>query len=379
MHAAVRPWVTSGVALVGASVIAVTPIAPPPPTFAPQAHIPELHVPAVQLSASVVDIFTFPALRQFILNRIDDIVTLGVGFAGSAAGLGHSIAQLLPTLVTTAQQVLSGDLLGALTTVETYLVGSIVAVGGPTLAAIIERRQRYLAVREALQVAVPQAIIDVVAGFGGGADTVLRAFIVAGQNLVDAVLSFNPGAIVSAIVDGTTLVLGSVAEGGQQVVDGIVSAQQTIATALASQPDPTVTALSATVASQDVTDLPDLSRKTAMISVSPSSDTTNTADAKTVDATDTEPTDTVDAETLNTNKEPSVEVATAESKATEGSPKAKDDADQTTAKDSANTSKPDNSAPQSPKADTGPKKDDDSPKHENKKDDNNSQSEGAEK
>jgi hypothetical protein len=103
MHTAVRPWVTTGVALAGASVIAVTPIAPPPPTFAPPVHIPEVHMSAIQLSASIADIFTFPALRQFVLNRIDDIATLGVGFAGSAAGLGESLGQLPSTLVTVTQ------------------------------------------------------------------------------------------------------------------------------------------------------------------------------------------------------------------------------------------------------------------------------------
>ena len=364
MHAAVRPWVTSGVALVGASVIAVTPLAPPPPTFAPQVHIPEVQMTAVQLSASIVDIFTFPALRQFVLNRIDDIVTLGVGFAGSAAGLGHSIAVLPSTLVTVTQQVLSGDLLGALTTVETYLVGSIVAVGGPTLAAIIERRQRYLAVREALQLAVPQAIVDVVGGFGGGVDTVLRAFIVAGQNLVDAVLSFSPGAIVSAIVDGTTSVLGSFAEGGQQVVDGIVSAQQTIATALAAQPDPTATAFSAKVASPDATAVPDLSRKTAMVAVNPSTDTTTTADTADTAKDSSEVTAPDPTESKSIEQEP---------------PQTKDDADQSTTKDSTSTeaANSDDSGTQSPQSDAGAKKDDDSPRHESKKADHESQSEGA--
>jgi len=349
MHTAVRPWVTTGVALVGASVIAVTPIAPPPQALVPQVQVPEVHMPAVQLSASIADIFTFPALRQFVLNRIDDIATLGVGFAGSAAGLGQSIAQLPSTLVTITQQVLTGDLLGALTTIETYLVGSIVAIGEPTLAAIIERRQRYLAVREALQVAVPAAIIDVVGGVGLGLDTVARAFIVAGQDLVDAVLSFSPGAIVSALVNGTTLVVGSFVEGGQHVVDGIVSAQQTITTALAAEPDPTMTTLSAKVASHEVTDVPDLSRKTAMIAVSPSTDTVDTAkdasDATTADLT--------------------------ESKSTH------DDADHPTAKDPTSTTsdKADRDT-QSPTRDTE-KKDAHSPKHVNKKADNESPSEGA--
>ena len=351
MHTAVRPWITTGVALVGASVIAVTPIAPPPPALVPQVQVPEVRMPAVQLSASIADIFTFPALRQFVLNRIDDIATLSVGFAGSAAGLGQSIAQLPSTLATITQQVLTGDLLGALTTIETYLVGSIVAIGEPTLAAIIERRQRYLAVREALQVAVPAAIIDVVGGVGLGLDTVARAFIVAGQDLVDAVLSFSPGAIVSALVNGTTLVVGSFVEGGQHVVDGIVSAQQTIATALAAEPDPTMTTFSAKVASPDVTDVPDLSRKSTTVAVSPSPDTDVSA------------------------PDPTTASKTTDKKTTA----ANDDADQSTTKDStaATADKPDNPGTQSPKSDTGTKQDDDSPKHESKKADNESQSEGS--
>lgn len=83
------------------------------------------------------------------------------------------------TLATVTQEVRSGDLLGALTTIETAVVGSVVAVGEPTLAAIIERRQRFLAVRSAWQVAVPQAFFSVVGGVGQGADEVLRAFITA--------------------------------------------------------------------------------------------------------------------------------------------------------------------------------------------------------
>jgi hypothetical protein len=358
MHTAVRPWITTGVALVGASVIAVTPVAPPPQAFVPQVHIPEVHMPHVQLTASVLDIFTFPAFRQYVVNQIDDLVTLGVGLAGSAAGLGQSIVAIPSTLVTATQQVLSGDLLGALTTVQNYLVGSIVAVGEPTLDAIIERRQRVLAVAEALQLAVPQAFFSVVGGFGGAADTVLRAFIVAGQDLVDAVLSFSPGAIASALVNGTTLVLGSFIEGGQQVVDGIVDAQQTIATALAATPNASMTTLSAKVSPAEVTDVPDLSRKTAMVAVSPSADTTDAVE-------------TTSATTKSDNE--------TESGSTEKmTPKAADDADQSAAGDTTSTSadKTDEPGTKAPKDDTETKGDDSS-KHETKKADNESQSEGA--
>jgi hypothetical protein len=281
MHTAVRPWAMSGVALVGASVIAVTPVAPMPEVQLPRVSAPEIHMPAVQLTASIAEIFTFPAFRQYILNQIDDLVTLGVGVAQAGAGLGQSIALLPETLVTVTQQVLARDLLGALTTIETYLVGSVVAVGEPLLDAIIERRQRYLAVAEAMQQAVPEAIIELATGFGQAVDVVLRAFIVAGQDLVDSLLPLDLGNVVNALVQGTQLVLGSFVDGGQDIVDGIVAAQQTIATALATQPT-TVALASSDVESAAVTDLPDLSRTTAALTL----DSPTTVDVDSAQAAD---------------------------------------------------------------------------------------------
>jgi len=357
MHAAVRPWITTGVAIVGASVIAVTPVAPPPQTLMPQVHIPEMQMPQVQLTASIADIFTFPAFRQYVLNQIDDLVTLGVGLGGSAAGLGQSIAAIPSTLVTATQQVLSGDLLGALTTFETYLVGSLVAIGEPTLAAIIERRQRVLAVSEALQEAVPAALIGLGTGIFAAVDGVLRSSIIAGQGVVDALLPLNLGNLVNALVGGTQLVLGSLADGGQDIVDAIVFAQQTIATALAAQPAAAATAFTAKVSSAEVTDVPDLSRKSAMVAVSPSVDAPDTAK----DSSDT------------TAPDPTV------SKPTEKkTPKPKDDTDQPVAKNSTSTTTDTSDDPgtKSPKNETDNKADD-SPKHEKKKADNDSQSEGA--
>ncbi|WP_142392653.1 hypothetical protein [Mycobacterium sp. 3519A] len=267
MHAAIRPLATAGVALVGASAIAVTPVAVTPQELTPQVHIPEVQLPQVQLTASIAEIFTFPAFQQFVLNQIDDAVTLGLGLAGSAAGLGQSIAAIPSTLVTTTQQVLTGDLLGALTTVETYLVGSLVAVGEPTLAAIIERRQRVLAVSEAMQAAFPTALIGLGTGVFVAVDGVLRASIIAGQGVVDALLPPNLGNLVNAVVGGTQLVAGSLVDGGQDIVDSIVFAQKTIATALAAKP-----ATSATAFRTEATDVPDLSRKTTMVAVDQSTE-----------------------------------------------------------------------------------------------------------
>jgi hypothetical protein len=263
-------------ALVGASVIAVTPIAPPPQALAPQVHIPEVPMPAVQLTAQVIDIFRFPAARQYIVNQIDDLITLGVGLGGSAVALGNAIVAIPGVSVTVVQQILSGDLLGALDTIQTFLVGSTGAVVGPTLNAIIERRQRVLAVQSALQVAVPTAVIGLATSFGTALNGVLQASIIGGQGVVDAVLTLDLRNIATPLVDRTRLVLGSFVDGGHDIVDGIVAAQNTIAEALAAQPAASATALSGEVASAKVTDVPKLSRKTAMLTLRPQKDTTDT-------------------------------------------------------------------------------------------------------
>ena len=68
MHAAVRPYFTGGIALVGASVIAVSPIAPP---------LPDIHLPnpaqvakEVELAAFVNPITTLVDVIQTSINNL---------------------------------------------------------------------------------------------------------------------------------------------------------------------------------------------------------------------------------------------------------------------------------------------------------------------
>jgi hypothetical protein len=121
-------------------------------------------------------------------------------------------------------------------------------------------------VQSALQVAEPTAVIGLGTAFLSAADGVLTASIVAGQGVVDALLTLDLRNIATALVDGTRLVLGSFVEGGHDIVDGIVPAQKTIADAL-----------SGTVASAKVTNVPKLSRKAAMVTLSPRNDAADTS------------------------------------------------------------------------------------------------------
>ena len=95
MQSALRPYVTAGVALVGASAIAVTPVTVPPPDI-------DIRDTAVQLSALVnpIDVFTpifeaalenaqavgeaiaanpAPILEQVIANQLGSIGNIGAG------------------------------------------------------------------------------------------------------------------------------------------------------------------------------------------------------------------------------------------------------------------------------------------------------------
>lgn len=97
----------------------------------------------------------FPALQQLILNRINDIVTLGVGLTESGVAIGQALGTILPTLGTAIGQVLDGEFVPAFNTVTDALRDAAVGIATPTLTAIIDRRTRALEVSAALQTAVP--------------------------------------------------------------------------------------------------------------------------------------------------------------------------------------------------------------------------------
>ena len=81
MHAAVRPYVTAGAALVGASVIAVTPIAPPPPDV-------QVANPADRLAADSIaniPVNLFDAIANIPANEIDAINSWSAAIASGGS------------------------------------------------------------------------------------------------------------------------------------------------------------------------------------------------------------------------------------------------------------------------------------------------------
>lgn len=231
MTAATRPLATAITALMGAAVISATPVLP---GAAPA--LPQLNAPQIALASSILDIFKFPAWQQAIANEVEFLAIQTRGLADGAAGFAESAVALPAALVTATQQVFSGNALDALTTVEDWAIAAGEATLVPPIAANIEVGQIQLAIQSALLPAQPIAFVQVGSALFEAFDAVARSFIIAGQDLVDAVLSFNIGNIVQAVIGGVSGVIGGFVDGGQAIVDGIVSAQTTIATALAARP-----------------------------------------------------------------------------------------------------------------------------------------------
>ncbi|WP_418002662.1 hypothetical protein ACNO8X_21695 [Mycobacterium sp. PDNC021] len=276
-------------AVMAASVIVT---APPPPalTALPAPVIHSVQVPDIQLTATIADILQFPAFRQWVINQVDDALTIGVGLAKAGQGVGQTISAIPGLVVTVAQQILARDLVGALGTVESGLIGAVTVIGGPILVSVIERNQRQLAVDQALQQAVPAALIGLGAGLLGGFNDFAASAIIAGQNVVAALLPINIGNLVTAVVDGVKLVVQGLGTGAGKIVDGIAFAQQTIAHALATQPAPIAATTPTPASGVAVTAIP----KITATKVKPPLKLVPTA-AKPA-ATDTkDPTDTKDA------------------------------------------------------------------------------------
>ncbi|MUM32507.1 hypothetical protein [Mycolicibacterium sp. CBMA 361] len=205
-------------ALMAASIVAVT---PPPPAFtalpAPVVH--SVQVPDIQFAATVADILQFPAFKQWVINQITDVVTIGVGLAKAGQGVQQTITAIPSLVVTVTQQILARDPVGALGTIEKGVIGAVTVIGGPILAAVIQRDQRALAVDQALVQAIPAALIGLGTGLVAGFNDFAVAAITAGQNVVAALLPLNIGNVITAVVDGIQLVAQGLSTGAGKVVD----------------------------------------------------------------------------------------------------------------------------------------------------------------
>lgn len=229
MHLAVRPFVTTGIALVGASVIAVAPVAPP---------LPDVKVPAVastaavQLSASwqelientntsiqaLVNFYAeapFPIVEQILKNQTANFDAIVEALGNTGNGLITALTETLPATLQTATEALAnGDVVGFVNglVLATFAPFVPLLTGGLPAAlqqAFIGTIQNLVNVVAA--VTDPGNLLLYVIGPAGPFINVIGASAVAAQNIID---SLNGGDVLTALIDAPATVLDGFLNGG---------------------------------------------------------------------------------------------------------------------------------------------------------------------
>lgn len=284
MPHALRPYVTAGMAIAGASVIAVTPISAAPPQ-APQRAVeyssvqlsgavqtldgqptagvavsaipPELTPAeayqyfAMLTAAYVMDAVApivsnpTPILSQVLANQFWYANILAMGTVTGATNLLWNLEKVPEYLSTAATQLMAGDPAAAISTLwNNVVVGSVISVGMPLIPAL------------EIPVAISQNIANVIATtpmmvMGLGFDVLATANSTVGaatasiRSIVDAAGSGDPTAVVNAILTAPANVasgflIGGYPEGNTGLINGVVKhlvlARETIAEALGAPP-----------------------------------------------------------------------------------------------------------------------------------------------
>jgi hypothetical protein len=241
-----RPYTTTGIALVGAAVIAVAPIAPPTSEFAKPISDAAVRLAAapnpidfysaifdrtVLNAGAVLDNYLadpFPIIRAIIANQVAAGEAIGGALGDAADGIITNWTTVVPALLGQAlDELLALNVAGAVElTLDAALalllplqapIGVLVDVAiNPlrNLLAAIDAVVSHPAVN--LETLLTAAIGPVLAGIQGAA--------VATQNVIDAVIGLDPLDLVNAVVDFPGYVIDGVLNGGYFALGGLIPA-----------------------------------------------------------------------------------------------------------------------------------------------------------
>jgi hypothetical protein len=300
MHSAVaRPYLTAGVALVGASVIAVAPLAPAPPHIS----LPSVRSAEVALAAAVNPLEAYldllnhtvgnlsslgqtllanpaPILQQILKNQFASATDLLAALQSSGSQLVNGIVTTVPQQV---QEALANLAAGNIVGVGQNVVNIITQPVLLPFLTLLSGIQPLIEKPVANLLAVTQQFTTIVALSGIGVlepiVSTINATAQAIQNVVDAGLSLNPVGLVSSIVAAPAVIAdgllngfgfdGGVLTPGLGLVGALVAIRNTIAQALGAPP-PVVAATTAAVS-----EAPAAAAKT--VTLSTISNTTKTA------------------------------------------------------------------------------------------------------
>jgi hypothetical protein len=224
MQVAVRPRFTAGVALVGASLVVASTVAPVPDIHLPDVHLPALRTVEVGLAAAANPLAIYSQvlhdalanvstlaenaqpgvlLKQLLANGLNDVTTVG-------GGIASALTTQVPALVATAvTQLAAGNVAGA----ANALLQIPLAVGLPALPALFNPLQSVANVINAFT-ADPLATELLLSGFIAPLISTPAAAATAIQNVIGAVATGNPMAVVGALLGAPATVADGLLNGG---------------------------------------------------------------------------------------------------------------------------------------------------------------------
>jgi hypothetical protein len=304
LQLALRPYVTTGLALVSAGAIAITPITAPPP---------ELHMPAVALAANPVigaytqllqdtwtDVRTvgsqawndgLPIFDQFVRNTKANFDILAQVPPNLINGVKYAVSQIRPTLDTAGTQLRAGQIDDAINTLWSGLViNPLIGVAFPllnTLEIPVNMVKTFARVVEALPSAV---LIGVGLPVLSMVTAVVNSIGTVAQGLYDGVTTGNLGAVLTTVLTAPATVLGGALNGDPNtgtvglingVIAGILSARKTIADAMAPPATATATSGATALKTAAANEVPAVSADTVTLDVksAPTGESTKVAEA----------------------------------------------------------------------------------------------------
>ncbi|WP_396926065.1 hypothetical protein [Mycolicibacterium sp.] len=222
MNAAVRPYATAGVALVGASVIAISPLAPPMPDLqAVQRSVPSV---SVELSAAVNPIENWiqvfqksaanlgaigqqigdspaPILKQIVLNQMAAFEDLKTRFDANA-GTVKLILDGAPGAIATARgQLESGNITGAFDTFNNQIVIPLALAGVQAVSDLTRPLVSTVNNFAKAFATLPDSVFQIILPMTFPLVSTINAAVQATQDVYDGVVAGDPAAVVNTLVN----------------------------------------------------------------------------------------------------------------------------------------------------------------------------------
>lgn len=222
MNAAVRPYATAGIALVGASVIAVSPLAPPMPEV--QALQRTVSSVSVELSATVNPIENWiqvfqksaanlgelgqqfaadpaPILSQVVANQLASLKALQTAYTNDAANI-RQVFEGAPAAIETARgQLQSGDIVGAFDTFNNQIVIplalNLVTIVSDSTVPLVNTVNNFAKAFATL----PNTVFQVALPMTFPLVSTINAAVQTMQDVYDGAAAKDPAAVITALVN----------------------------------------------------------------------------------------------------------------------------------------------------------------------------------